>query len=183
MKEFLQNLIIQPFIKFLEWLGLTPWEFFSFLTIITGFFIFAPPSHLNKIGLIALRQNYLPIIGGTFVISSGFWLSLTASWLWERGRKKYQQRRLRNYRKEKLRSLTPKEKKILGYYVLHDTREQDLDISSGVVNQLEGEKYIIRSSPVSTYGYKFSYNIQPWVKEYLEKHPELVDLEAETTGD
>lgn len=176
MRELLKSIIVQPFTNLLEWLSLTPWWFFTFLTIVSGWIVFFPSTHLRNLGLATIRQDYLPVIGVIFVVSTGLWLTLTARYLWDKGKEKYHQRKLRNHQKEKLRNLTPKEKKILRPYISKNTWSQYLPMESGTVNELKAHNVITIGSKVSS-GYKWAYVIQPWAKEYLEEHPVLVDLE------
>lgn len=81
----------------------------------------------------------------------------------------------RKFRQKRLRELTEEEKKILSPYIFKGTRTQTLDYTNGTVNELERYLIIYRTSILSQGGVYFSYNIQPWAWEYLNKHSKLLE--------
>lgn len=52
-------------------------------------------------------------------------------------------------------------------------------MGSGIVNELVVLGIIYRSSNFADTVDEWSYNIQPWVWEYLHQHPELVSISEE----
>jgi len=72
-----------------------------------------------------------------------------------------------------LHSLTPGEKYILLAYLDRNTATLYLDLGDGVVGALLSKELIYQSSPVGEIT-TFPFNIQPWVREYLTQHPELL---------
>jgi len=74
---------------------------------------------------------------------------------------------------ERLHNLTAEEREILRGYIGNGTKTQLLDIQSGVVNELEEVFIIYRSSNIGHLS-GWSYNIQPWAWDYLNKHLELL---------
>jgi hypothetical protein len=90
---------------------------------------------------------------------------------------KYNDYRLLRAGKKRLHRLTIEEKQILRGYVEGQTRSMNLNVSSGIVNGLVGESIIYRASNLSNpmAGFMaFSYNIQPWAWDYLNKHRDLL---------
>jgi hypothetical protein len=75
--------------------------------------------------------------------------------------------------KERLHNLTADEREILQNYIGNRTKTQELDIRSGVVNELENDFIIYRASNIGHLG-GWAYNIQPWAWDYLNEHPELI---------
>jgi len=55
-----------------------------------------------------------------------------------------------------------------------DKRTQYFEISDGIVQGLFLEGILFRPSNVSSHYTTWAYNIQPWVWDYLNKHPDLV---------
>ena len=79
-------------------------------------------------------------------------------------------------RERRLRTLNSEEKTILSYYVDNQTRGQYLSIANGTVKVLEIDHILLRASNLGLPGSlnEFSYAIQPWAWEFLNKHPELL---------
>ena len=79
-------------------------------------------------------------------------------------------------RERRLRTLNSEEKTILSYYVDNQTRGQYLSIANGTVKVLEIDHILLRASNLGLPGSlnEFSYAIQSWAWEFLNKHPELL---------
>lgn len=74
-----------------------------------------------------------------------------------------------------LENLTQEEKRILSQYILRQSKTQNLDIQSGVVNGLEQANIIYRSANLGSALGGFAYNIQPWAWEELNNHPDTLE--------
>lgn len=163
--------------KVTDWIKLSP-KYLLPISLATGFIIFAKPEWLQLLGLTDLRAKYLSWIGAIFLLSTVLLLSHTAitfsSWV----RKRFHMKRALKGAKERLHNLTAEEREILRNYIGNGTRTQELDIASGVVNELENDFIIYRSSNIGHLS-GWAYNIQPWAWDYLNKHPELIFTKAE----
>ena len=69
----------------------------------------------------------------------------------------------------RLKNLTFEEKEILLGYFVNESRTQKFAKTDGVVNQLEIDNIIFRSSNIGNLD-SWPYNIQPWVWEFLKNH-------------
>ncbi|WP_186578029.1 super-infection exclusion protein B [Aquibacillus kalidii] len=78
------------------------------------------------------------------------------------------------YSKKRLKHLTPREKEVLGGYIMNNTRTMSLSMSDGVVQELVNLNILYRSSSISNEGVYFSYNMQPWAWDYLKKRKFLL---------
>jgi hypothetical protein len=76
---------------------------------------------------------------------------------------------------ETLSSLTPAEKRALQPYILKNQNSYAFDIADGVSGGLVAKQIIYRSSNVGFFR-SFAHNLQPWAREYLTQHPELLEI-------
>ncbi|MGD0959553.1 MAG: super-infection exclusion protein B [Methylomonas sp.] len=142
-----------------------------FISIACGFsiFLFSPDDIINNFGLIEYRKQVKPYFGiflfvCIVIIIYNFIIFISC--------------RFYEYiRKKRLCNLTDAEKNILAEYINNKTRTCYLNYSDGVVKGLEHETIIYRSSDVNSYHHGllvFSYNIQPWAWDYLNKNPNII---------
>ena len=159
--------------KLLDWIKL-PTKTLAGLCIVSGILIFSSESTLDTFGLKVFVSEYRAYIGIAFLITLALTLINTVSAIWKFIYPWIAEACWIRLGKKRLKSLTPKEKEILGYYIKKQTRSQNLPIQDGTVNALEKEKIIIRGSILGS-RYGFDYIIQPWAWEYLNNHPELLE--------
>jgi hypothetical protein len=74
---------------------------------------------------------------------------------------------------ESVAKLSLGEKKILAYTYFSEDQCQTFEVTSGVVNLLTQKNYIYRLSTISQHGMYFPYTLQPWIKEYIDEHPDF----------
>lgn len=144
------------------------------LCIVFAILIFSSESTLDKFGLKALVSEYRAYSGVGFLVTLALTLVNSITAIWKFIYPWIAQAYLINIGKKRLKSLTQKEKHILGYYIHNQTRSQNLPIQDGTVNAMQKEKIIIRGSSLGSL-YGFDYIIQPWAWEYLNEHPDLLD--------
>ena len=165
------------FSKFADWIKLSPRYLFP-LSISSGFLLFVSDNTLEILGLTVFVDQYRSIVGIIFLLSSSLvitsWGLATYDWF----RKKIRQKTKVREMQKRLQNLTLEEKKLLAGYIDNQTRTQYVSIDSGVVNELEISKIIYRSSNVGNLDC-WSYNIQPWAWEYLNKNSHFVKLSEE----
>ena len=162
------------FIKLLGWLKLPP-KILVALCIFLSALLFAGSPVLEKLGLNTLVSDYRAYLGVALLlaislIAVNLFAELAYPWIV-----------LKNdirIGKKWLKSLSPKEKQILSYYLDHQTRTQPLSLSDGTVTILAEKGVIIRAATINS-RFRcgkpcFDYAIQPWAEEYLKKHPELL---------
>jgi hypothetical protein len=158
--------------KVTDWIKLSP-KYLLPISLATGFIVFAKAEWLQPLGLTDLRVKYLPWIGAIFLLSTVLLLSHAAFKLFSWVQFRISMKRGLKGAKERLHNLTGEEREILRGYIGNGTKTQLLDIQSGVVNELEEVFIIYRSSNIGNLR-GWSYNIQPWAWDYLNKHLELL---------
>jgi len=159
--------------KVLNWIKLSP-KYLLGIEIISGFLLFGNSALLETLGLKEFQGQYRSWIGLSLVISSGLLGAHILVEIWTKGKNKVSTKRVVRAGKTRLKNLTQQEKKILNGFISNQTRTWSLDFTDGVVSGLESYKIIYRAGNMSNGGTYFSYNIQPWAWEYLNKHPELL---------
>ncbi|HEX9732949.1 MAG TPA: superinfection exclusion B family protein [Thermoanaerobaculia bacterium] len=161
--------------KALDWIKLSP-RALTGVALATGVFLFLGPKHLDYFGLTSLNAQMRPWIAVAFILSSALLLAHVAFELCTIAHKRWQRRVLRKYRQAQLHNLSPDEKAVLAAYIFGDTKTINLNPQSGVAGGLEDAKIISRSSAIGSRMSGFAYNIQPWARDYLREHPELLAI-------
>ena len=140
-------------------------------------FLVAPASVL---GAMSLNDFWLrPYIGIVTIVAASLLITTFGSYVYHRvnenRKKKKEQADRERSELETLRSLTPAEKRALQPYIAENENSVGFSIADGVVGGLVGKKILYRSANVS-HGYSFPHNLQPWAREQLTKHPELLEI-------
>ena len=73
-----------------------------------------------------------------------------------------------------LDNLTPDEKTYLAPYVLEEVTSQVFELEDGIAGGLVAKNIIYRSSNLGNVLEGFPYNMQPWARDYLHQHLELL---------
>ena len=159
--------------KITDWLKLSPKYLFP-ISLVTGFIIFTTNKTLEVFGIVPLITQIRPYLGIIFLISSALLAShilfSLLSWI----NKKIQRILFILRLPKRLLELTNDEKNILLYYISNQTKTQHLSTLDGVVSGLEINGIIFKSSNWGHSPHDWSYNIQPWAWEYLNKHKDLL---------
>ena len=141
--------------------------------IVAAIVLFSPDSVVDKLGLLKYRDEGKPYLGALLLVCIAIAIASSI----KAGVGKYNKCRFFLARKKRLHRLTIEEKQILGRYIKGQTRSTYLDVTSGIVNGLVRESIISRASTLSNPmagHFAFSYNIQPWVWDYLNEHRDLL---------
>lgn len=134
--------------------------------------MFAPDNWLDRFRLLQVKNLYRVWVAIAFWIS----FSVVAVDLFSKLGKYIAQRlkwkrNLKIYIKN-LINLSTTEKHILK--LIYDNDSYSLPYTSASVCKIEAMHMVIRPN-LSKSGVKFSYSLQPWVREYLNKHPSFFD--------
>lgn len=149
-----------------------------FAILIAGIlFLMAPTSVL---GPMSLNDFWLrPYIGIVTILAAALLVTHGGAYLVNRIKEKRAKRREQEeWEKnvsETLISLTPAEKRALQPYILKNQNSYAFDIADGVSGGLVAKNILYRSSNVG-YFRSFAHNLQPWAREHLTKHPELLEI-------
>lgn len=160
--------------KFIELIKL-PLTYISAFLLTSSCFIFAPDNILIDLGVKDLRDTYRSYIGVVFILSFSIVFVNVIAGLYKKLRKRYINYKVKRIGIQTLKGLNNAEKEILSEMLNNGTYSTGIDITAGVHKRLEVHRLIYRSSSVSMCGPLFSYNIQPWVSDYLKKHNNLLN--------
>lgn len=152
-----------------------PLRYMISITIISSILLFSTEVFLGKMGLEELVNDYRMWIGLIFIVSLGFSLSNIAISSWNSICRKRNSDKLMKLRIKRLHELTAREKEILSYFIRNQTRTHKLSYSDGTVHELEAFTIIKRTSNLGSVVGGFSYNIQPWAWDYLNKNKHLLE--------
>jgi hypothetical protein len=140
-------------------------------------FLIAPASVLGRM---SLNDFWLrPYIGIVTILAAALLVTHGAAHLVDRfkanrTKKKEQEDRERS-ELEILRSLTPEEKRALQPYILEKKNSALFHVSDGIAGGLVAKKILFMASNVGPWSY-FPHNLQPWAREQLTKHSELLEV-------
>ena len=161
------------FSKVVDWIKLSPRHYVA-VALASAVLLFLPDSPLTTIGLDHFRATYRGWIGAAFLLSLALLVSHPLAVLWGQVTSWWSDRQLIRHGLQRLRQLTPSEKRILRQYIGENTRSQTLNFMDGVVNGLVQAGILYQSSNVGTMDGDFAYNVQPWAWEQLQKNPSLL---------
>lgn len=157
----------------LECVKLAP-RYLIALGVMAAILLFCGEGYLKFIGVFQFAQDNRSMLGLTLVVTSSlFAVSLMADAIAAIKRK---WRRRNFYRRviDRLNRLTEDEKQILRYYFAKQTRANSLRIDDGVVQELEAEGIIYRSTSLGNMLDGFAHNISDIAWDYLHIHPHLL---------
>ena len=139
------------------------------LTIASLALLFFPAQWL-PFDISELRSDYGIWIFVAFVVSFSIWGSYFIEYVIKSLKKKFIEHKNRKVRIELLSELSDGEKNVIADMYFSKDRTKDLDIKDALTGQLEAKTMIGRGSNMSSVGYKFSYFLQPWVIECINKN-------------
>lgn len=143
--------------------------------IASGLVLFSPDSLTESLGMTAIRTEHKAEIGGAFLLSIAYLSATLIIWLKDVIAKAWKSRKSRLVCEQRLRELTPDEKAYLAPYVLEHANTRYFEPEDGVAGGLSAKNMIYRSSNVFNIMQGVPHNIQPWCRDYLTAHPELLE--------
>ena len=150
------------------------------LAVATGIVLFSPALLVSKLGMTTLVADYRPLFGLAFLVSCTYLLAHALVSLVQYIRDGLEARATRKARMALLQDLTPDEKSRLVPYI-HDKRASVVyQITDGVVQGMVAKGILFRSTNLG-HGTGFSFNIQPWVRQEIEKNVAFLDGTAQIT--
>lgn len=137
------------------------------------------PNILKSFAVTDMVEKYQALLFFAFLVSSVALLVSLISAVFEFWVESWISRKLLKNRIELLHHLSVQEREFLSRYIENNMSTQRADYSDGIANGLQAKKIVFRTSAVSEPGGRvFPYNIQPWAMNYLQKHPELLQLDS-----
>jgi len=142
------------------------------LTIASSLLLFLPEQWLPfNIG--ELRDNYGIWIFVAFIICISIWGSYLIEWVRKTIKNKLIKKSNSKVRIKLLNNLSDGERNIIADMYFSKDRTKDLDIRDALTGQMTAKQIIGRGSNMSSRGFDFSYFLQHWVIECIDKNKSL----------
>ncbi len=146
-----------------------PTQLLVVVAIAVGFILFVPQSWAASLALDKFRDEYRVFLGPTLVLVSAWLLARAIGAAVEPIRERNNLRKLA----KQLEDLTPEEQ---GYLLAFMEGATTINVSmeDGIAGGLKAQRIIYRSSNVFNALEGVPYNLQPWARDHLTLHPELL---------
>lgn len=131
--------------------------------------LFLPAKIAQTVAVDEFREEYRIFLGPTLIMVTAIFIA-RAYVLSEDGIRGYLARRRRD---AQLRELT-QEEVILVARMLSETTIY-VPLSDGVMGGLVAKRIAYRASSIAAHYTSFAYNLYPWVREYAQANPEILD--------
>lgn len=135
----------------------------------TIFFTLMPECIVKSLSLLDFKNKYQFAFSLCFIILTCYYLSILINYFL----KKIKNCKFKKSREKLIKSISLEEKKHIMAFYNFDNKQFGtsavFDISNAIVNLLEHKQIIGRGSNLSVGYTNFSYFLQPWAQEYLNK--------------
>ena len=139
--------------------------------LILGIILFVGDEWAKALAVDAFRTEYRVFLGPTFIVVTVISIARILSSLSNIiTAKKYERNR-----NQHLHALTPEEKGYLVPYIRNKKSTVHIGLEDGIMAGLVHKEITYLASNTSIGLGGFAYNLQPWAREYLEKHRNLLD--------
>jgi hypothetical protein len=173
--KFLSNLT--------DWYKFPPRILFA-ITVVCGVFLFGGSDFFKTLGLDTIQYQGRPYFGLGFLLFGALFISFPitegSKWFYKWLKQKNDQQQKKSAFKKWFAYLTPAQTIILRSFIENNTRSQSLNCADGEVNELKNAGIIYLPTNITFFdryrldGMYADFNIQPWVWDYLKKHPETL---------
>lgn len=144
--------------------------FAKYLIIPTGAIMFAPDDWLLRFRLLNVKNSLGVWVAILFWISASITIIDRLEILMKRFADMYKKKQFKKALEQSLEDLNLEEWDII--YRIYRNNSYEFDFKQASVAKLTGQNIILRPSTGTIFG--FSYTLQPWVRTYLKKNPELI---------
>ena len=151
------------------------------IVVSCGVVLFGPDGFLAALGILDLATTYRTFVGSAFLLSGSLLSAEGVAALWKARQARLEGRANAKRHKEievaqheALHQLTVHERSYLAPFVLNGQNTVYFPLQDGVVGGLEAKKVLYRASAIGDMLTGFAFNLQPWAREHLEAHPELL---------
>jgi hypothetical protein len=131
-----------------------------------------PSSWIHRLALGEFQRYRGWVAIAAFVSGAALLVTLITK-LWGLSTATLEKRSAAKEKENYLRTLSPGERFILAKYLSAETETQYLEVEDGTVGALLSKEIIYRGADVGRWT-TFAFNIEPWAKEYLAKHPDVL---------
>lgn len=163
--------MIDKILNGLDRLQRIPTGFLLALSIVLGLLLFLPDKIADMLAIKDFRENYRKFIGPAFLLLIAFTSTKVIMSL----ARVISDRRKRQYRYRQLHDLTPEEKGYLAEFILRGRNTIYVAPSDGVAGGLSAKSIVYQASNTINILEGVPYNLQPWAREYLTRHSELLE--------
>ncbi len=143
------------------------------VAIASSLMIFLPDEVALRLGLAEFRVEYRGALGGVWVLA---WSYLLAIFIWYVGgavRSRIVTYRSLRILRQYLNELTPEEKGYLWEFMAGENTIY-YNVDDGIAGGLDRKQIIFRSSNMFSPLTGCPYNLQPWARRYITKHPHVL---------
>ncbi len=169
---------IFDFTKVVDALKLSP-KILLGVAMASGVALFAPLRFLKQLGLETLVAFARGWIGAAFLLSAVMLIAHALAKPAARSEARIGQWFLLRRSRKSLVHLSPQERRVVKDFVARKETTRIYPISDGVVEGLVRKSVLYRPTSLAVHGEWFSYNIQTWVYNEVEKRPHLLDGAAD----
>jgi len=163
--------MIDKALKTLDWLRKAPTWLLLALSIVLALLLFLPSEIAETLAVRDFRNSYRKFLGPAFLIVASVFITKAQLSLNDFRRRKANQRR----RLLQPLNLTAEEKGYLAQFILHGRNSIHVAMGDGVAGGLEAKGSICRSSNAFNILEGPPFNLQPWARDYLSEHPDLLE--------
>lgn len=161
--------------KIVDWAKLLSPRYLISIALVTGILLFAPDAFLNGFALVPFFAASKPFIALLFLFSVIAVLVQSIESAAQYSVRILEVQKKTKARNDRLRDLTEDEKQVLRPFIQSRQRARYLERSDGVVLVLSNARIISQAGFLAIRG-GGQYQIEPWAWDYLNAHPELLDL-------
>lgn len=162
--------MIDKVLNALDWLRKVPTGFLLALSFVLALLLFLPAEIAETLAVSDFRDSYRKYLGPAFLLVVSFFITKALLFFNDfRRRKASKSRRLLQ-----LHGLTAEEKGYLSQFILQGRNTIHVAMGDGVAGGLEAKGIIYRSSNVFNILEGPPFNLQPWARDYLSQHPDLL---------
>lgn len=154
-----------------EYFRKVPAAFLVAVLTTLGLVLFLPEHYAKVLAVDTFRGQYRVFLGPVFLLVLAFGVARLCTYI---GRA-YADRRLLKKRRELLHRLTPEEKGYLVPYIQEQQNSVYVGMDDGVMAGLGKKGVIYLAANMGDLLNGFAFNLQPWAREYLQSHPQLLD--------
>ena len=160
----------------LSWFKPTP-KYVLPIAIVASVLLFTPQEFLSKFGAVDFVDSNRAWILVIFLLASVMLVTLWGYGVGALVAKYARDKQISREKKRRLLNLSPEEKVTLSYFVLNQTKSQELPYGSGVTSSLIRAGIIYMASHWGAGALDATFNIQSWAWAELNRAPELLDPE------
>jgi len=138
------------------------------------FFMVVPKTKVSTIQLGAIRESYPSLLKASLAFSSAYGLWLIGSRVVSRINRKNKEREEQEKLRQKLENLSPDQKRILLRYIENKISTERFFTFVSQNEELMGDLESLVDSGMLDRQSIGVYTIKPWVRDFLEKNPEIL---------